>query len=159
MQGLNVNLYLSTLPAPGGLTLVEAMSIGLPIIFHSCYSYPGLAMHDLVYPEAMVWRDESDFDQILDQLSSDNLAKHHAFSLNHFNRFHSIAQLSSYLSESPIKGKAINLSELELRVHHSYQHDELRSYIDQLETRKINISTHMSFRSRLIRKIKRLFTK
>tara|TARA_B100000586_G_C20096349_1_gene422675 strand:- start:413 stop:1939 length:1527 start_codon:yes stop_codon:yes gene_type:complete len=142
LEELNVTLYLTTTPSVGGLTLTEVMSKGIPIIKHSCYTSKKLRMSDLTYPEAYIWKNNSEFDTILSQLNYEILKKHHKFSINHFNKTHNQNHLSLYLNKEKIIGKKIDLKTLNTTIHiqnDQNNQNELLIYLDRLDHEHIRI--------------------
>jgi hypothetical protein len=129
----NVNLFVGGIPLSGGLTLIEVMSRGIPIIHHVSYTHYKLASPDLCYETALFWRNNDDFNEILDSLTIENLAVQSKESYNHYVRIHHPKNLKKYLNEPIIYGRKIDLKKVKKQIKSFMQKDELKVYLDTLE--------------------------
>jgi glycosyltransferase involved in cell wall biosynthesis len=99
LMNLGVDLYISSFPLGGGKTILEAMSIGIPLLMHENYRSRLLSGVDLAYPEAYVWRNEDELFSVLAGLNPQDLEQHSAWSYQHFLRFHSEKVLIEAITE------------------------------------------------------------
>lgn len=89
LLSLGVDLYISSFPLGGGKTILEAMSVGIPLLMHENYRSRLLGGVDISYPEAFVWRNEAELFGILKDLSPQVLEKHSKYALSYFMGWHS----------------------------------------------------------------------
>lgn len=75
---LKVDLYLCSFPLGGGRTAIEIMGAGVPILIHQNSVSRFHGGHDLVYPEAFVWRTEERFKAHLMNVTREVLSAHSA---------------------------------------------------------------------------------
>ncbi len=99
LQDHKVDLYLASFPYGAGLTLIEAMGAGVPIIMHRHMFSRVLSSLELAYPEAFSW---SDPEKLLDHLSKVNeveLAREKILSRKQYETFHRPEILRRYLED------------------------------------------------------------
>jgi hypothetical protein len=83
-----VDLYISSFPLGGGKATLEAMASGTPLLMHESYLSRFHGGVDIAYPDAFVWRDESEFLSVLNGLDGDVLLQHSIKAKAHFDKFH-----------------------------------------------------------------------
>ncbi len=69
LQKFNVDVYIASFPYGAGLTLIEVMGAGIPVIMHRHVYSRVLSGLELAYPEAFNWDDP---DRLLDHLANLN---------------------------------------------------------------------------------------
>jgi glycosyltransferase involved in cell wall biosynthesis len=97
---LGVDLYISSFPLGGGKTILEAMSVGIPLLVHENYRSRLAGGMDLAYPEAFVWRNEDELFRILKGLSPQLLEKHSGWALSHIESYHTKTALIDAVGSS-----------------------------------------------------------
>lgn len=100
-----VDVYLTSFPLGGGKSVIEAMSVGVPLIMHENYHARLLSGVDLGYPQAFVWRDDAQLLLILGRLTRDELERHSRLAREHFQGRHTLQALAAAVS-----GPAANAS-------------------------------------------------
>lgn len=93
-----VDLYLPSFPLGGGKSLLEAMSVGLPMLMHENYHDRLLSGVDLGYPEAWVWRTDSELLAALGRLTRADLERHGRAARAHFESHHHPRVLAAALA-------------------------------------------------------------
>ena len=97
----NVDLYISSFPLGGGKTTVEAMAAGIPLLMHQNYNSRFLSAVDLAYPDAWVWRSESELINIISKISLTDLERHSHLAKAHYKKYHSekvLVDLANFLN-------------------------------------------------------------
>jgi hypothetical protein len=100
---LEVDLYIPTLPQSGGKALIDVMSAGVPILLHQNARDRLWSSIDLVYPEALSWKNLGELDQLLDRFDADCWAAQARASRSYFERFHSKTMFVEQLREGGIE--------------------------------------------------------
>lgn len=80
----NVDLYLSSFPYGAGLTIVEAMAAGVPVLSHRSQLGDLFGGSSLLYPGAMQWNNYDDFDRLIKDLTPDFLSSQSIVARQHF---------------------------------------------------------------------------
>ena len=122
---LGVDLYISSFPMGGGKTILEAMSVGIPLLMHENYRSRLLGGVDLAYPKAFIWRNENELFRVFDGISPQILEKHSEWALRHFISWHSekvLIEAVDDLTAQDIK-KIPKLKE--------YYPNELQAYLEE----------------------------
>jgi hypothetical protein len=60
LQEKGVDVYIASFPYGGGITLIEAMGAGVPVVLHRHIYSRILSGLELAYPEAFSWRSPAD---------------------------------------------------------------------------------------------------
>ena len=76
LHDFKVDLYITSFPYGGGLTLIEAMGAGVPVAIHRHIYSRVLSGVDLDYPSAFSWQDPDEVIQYCSTVSTDELQKH-----------------------------------------------------------------------------------
>lgn len=71
----NVDLYVASFPYGGGLTLIEAMGAGVPVVIHRHIYSRVLSGIDLAYPSAFSWQNPDDLIFYCSKVTADSLIK------------------------------------------------------------------------------------
>lgn len=95
------DLYVASFPYGGGLTLIEAMGAGLPVVLHNHIYSRVLSSVDLAYPGAFVWRQPEELLDYCTSLTADQLHQQSAAARRHFEQYH-LAEHLPKLIESPL---------------------------------------------------------
>lgn len=83
-----VDLYLSSFPIAGALTLVEAMGAGIPSVIHKHISSRFLSCMDLAYTEAFCWRHTSELIEYCKNVSPDHLSSQSRPAREQYEKYH-----------------------------------------------------------------------
>lgn len=115
LNELGVDVYVSSFPFGGGLTLIEVMGAGIPVILHqdACLRFLGGA--ELVYPEAFKWSDSRELIKHLANLKLDDLRSESRLSRLRYEQFHKFKTMNNYFQDCDsfnpvIPPSSINLS-------------------------------------------------
>ena len=88
LHDYQVDLYIASFPYGGGLTLVEAMGAGIPVVIHKHIFSRVLSCIELAYPEAYSWRYPDELLNYCRSLTVDNLKNQSGFSRIQYEMFH-----------------------------------------------------------------------
>jgi len=122
---LKIDLYLTSFPLGGGLVAIEVMSAGIPILAHSNYRSSFFSSADLVYPEAVVWRELSELDEVFQKYTSYYLNQQSLKAISFYRANHSPELLKRCVLDV-IEG---NRSPVPVRP--VYFPDQLQSFLDE----------------------------
>ena len=98
LQEYNVDLYVASFPHGAGLTLIEAMGAGIPVIMHEHINSRVLSSLELAYPEAFSWRDPKDLLEYLNKIDQEAVNAESAKSRKWYEENHSSKILELYLN-------------------------------------------------------------
>lgn len=98
LQEHKVDLYLASFPYGAGLTLIEAMGAGVPVIMHKHMYSRVLSSLELAYPEAYCWSDPDELLAHLSGLQPERLVRERYLARQQYERFHRPEILQNYLS-------------------------------------------------------------
>lgn len=101
-QSLNenkVDVYLASFPYGAGLTLIEAMGAGIPVIMHQHMHSRVLSGLELAYPEAFRWSEPKDLLVYLASLRPEELEYEKALSRLRYEKFHRSEILQAYFKD------------------------------------------------------------
>ena len=99
MQQHKVDVYLASFPYGAGLTLIEAMGAGIPVIMHQHMYSRVLSGLELAYPEAFRWSEPENLLSHLANLSRVRLEPERKLSRLRYEQFHRPEILSTYLRD------------------------------------------------------------
>ena len=99
LQEHKVDAYIASFPYGAGLTLIEAMGAGVPVIMHEHMYSPVLSGLELAYPEAYRWSDPDDLLAHLASLRPERLEQEKYLSRQQYERFHRPEILRAYLHD------------------------------------------------------------
>jgi hypothetical protein len=146
-----VDVYVSSFPLGGGKSLIEAMSVGVPVITHESYRSRYHAGSDLAYPDSYTWSEYEDLDRIFKQWDQPLLKQHGAFALQHFERY--------YSKEAFLKAFAGGLDGADLVPPlHAYHRNQLQNHLDIKRQRAQEIEPVISEKNRIFQEWKNVFS-
>lgn len=93
-----VDLYLPSFPLGGGKSVLEAMSVGLPLLMHENYHDRLLSGVDLAYPQAWVWRTDAQLLEALARTTRAELEQQAQAARTHFESHHHPRVLAAALA-------------------------------------------------------------
>lgn len=99
LQENAVDVYIGSFPYGAGLTLIEAMGAGVPIIMHQHMYSRVLSGLELAYPEAFRWADPEELFAHLASLEPERLKGEKRLSRQRYEAFHRPEILSAYLRD------------------------------------------------------------
>ena len=88
LHDFNVDLYITSFPYGGGLTLIEAMGAGVPVALHRHIYSRVLSGIDLAYPEAFIWQDPDALIEYCCTVTADELLKHGEIARRQYENFY-----------------------------------------------------------------------
>lgn len=88
LHDYRVDLYISSFPYGGGLTLIEAMGAGVPVVLHRHIFSRVLSVIDLAYPEAFCWRYPEELLDYCSRLKPENLEEQSILGRKQYEKFH-----------------------------------------------------------------------
>jgi len=103
-----VDLYITSFPYGGGLTLIEAMGAGISVALHRHIFSRILSGIDLAYPEAFSWRNPNELLNYCVSLTSEDLEKTGKLARIQYEKFHSRENLQSILNDTDHDGSIPN---------------------------------------------------
>ncbi len=96
LNEFGVDIYITSFPFGGGLTLIEVMGAGIPIILHQDASLTFLGGAEMVYPDAFRWSDSKELIKHLENLRLDDLRSESRLSRLRYEKFHKFEILKNY---------------------------------------------------------------
>lgn len=99
---LDIDLYLPTLPQSGGKAIIDVMSMGVPILAHHNARDRLNGSIDLIYPEALSWRTQAEFEKIIDEFNEAEWQRQSSAAYRYFQRYHSKEKFIEQLRQSGI---------------------------------------------------------
>lgn len=98
LQKNKVDVYIASFPYGGGLTLIEAMGAGVPVVLHRHIFSRILSGLDIAHPDAFSWRWPEDLITYCLHLTPDALAKAGKSGREQYEKFHTKQTLSRILN-------------------------------------------------------------
>ncbi|WP_095130193.1 glycosyltransferase family 4 protein [Pseudomonas sp. Irchel s3h14] len=130
-----VDVYVSSFPLGGGKSLIEAMSIGVPVVTHESYRSRYHAGSDLAYPDSYTWSQYEELGRIFKQWDQPLLKQHAASAQLHFERY--------YSQEALLKAFASGLDSAALVPPlHAYHRNQLQNHLD-IKRQKVQEIGHL----------------
>lgn len=99
LQEHEVDVYIASFPYGAGLTLIEALGAGVPVIMHQHVYSRVLSGLELAYPEAFRWADPEDLFSHLASLEPERLEHEKWLSRQRYEVFHRPEILQAYLRD------------------------------------------------------------
>lgn len=99
LQEHEVDVYIASFPYGAGLTLIEAMGAGIPVIMHQHMYSRVLSGLELAYPEAFSWADPEDLLTYLEALEPESLQHEKCLARERYEAFHHPEMLRDYLRD------------------------------------------------------------
>jgi glycosyltransferase involved in cell wall biosynthesis len=96
----SVDVFIAPFPYGAGLTLIEALGAGVPVILHQHIYSRLLGGLDLAYPEAFCWNDPEALLIHLSTLRPERLEFERHLSRQRYEKFHRPELLSNYFNQS-----------------------------------------------------------
>lgn len=93
----SIDLYIASFPMSGARATMEAMGSGIPILIHVSSLDRFFSGIDSAYPEAFLWKNTNEFDQLLISLDQKSLEKASLEAREHYLRYHSRDFLVEYM--------------------------------------------------------------
>lgn len=138
-----VDVYIASFPIGGGKAVVEAMSVGIPVVTHESYRSRYLGCVNLAYPESFVWNTYEQLIDIFECWDVKALRKHGQFALRHFERYYSKDAFVKAFANDPACAADVP----PLRAYHG---NRLMNYLDSRRVREQRYGWLESDRSRLL---------
>ena len=127
LQEYNVDLYVASFPHGAGLTLIEAMGAGIPVIMHEHINSRVLSSLELAYPEAFSWRDPKDLLEYLNKIDQEAVNAESAKSRKWYEENHNSKILELYLNNP----NAYNIKVPSLSKKYIPKWDEWAGWVEQ----------------------------
>lgn len=99
LQEYGVNIYIASFPYGAGLTLIEAMGAGVPVVLHRHMYSRVLSGLELAYAEAFNWTEPEELVNYLGALIPENIDFESKLSRIHYEKYHHPDILRSYLRD------------------------------------------------------------
>lgn len=106
LQVHQVDLYIASFPYGGGLTLLEAMGAGVPVVLHQHLFSEILSGIDLAYEDAFAWRYPQQLLEHLRHLTRERLQHEQICARREFEKFYDSRWLPDFLircDDKPVK--------------------------------------------------------
>lgn len=144
LHELRIDLYISSFPYIGGLTLLEAMGAGTPVVMHNHIASRLLSGVDMAHPEVFFWRDPNELFDYCKNLSASELIRLSKIGRQHFEDYHSRELLVKFLDKKNLQFCRI---------------DSQRKYFKQQDEWVFFLEQQISFGHLFGRELYRLFRK
>lgn len=138
-----VDVYVASFPIGGGKAVIEALSVGLPVVTHESYRSRYHSGCDLTYPESYVWGNYEDLSEIFGCWNESLLKEQAVLALQYFERY--------YSKEAFLKAFADGRNaDTDVPPLHLYRGNRLESYLDMRRARKLTWDPIESENKRLL---------
>ena len=151
LQEQHVDVYVASFPYGAGLTLIEAMGAGIPVILHRHLWSRMLSGIELAYPEAFHWNKPKDLLSYISTIDQSRLATEGIVARKHYKKFHLPDVLANYLKHPDI----VKYDPLPLKTELIFQQDEWASSV--LSQITLSVIAYNWF-YRFFRKVRTLFS-
>jgi len=151
LQEHDIDVYLASFPYGAGLTLIEAMGAGIPVIMHQHMYSRVLSGLEIAYPEAFSWADPDVLLKHISKLKREKLIQEGQIARLHYKNFHRPEMLRGFLADS---NKA-TITAPPLNKEFQPQYDEWAAW---QEAQLTFLKLIHRFLHRAIRKIRRTIT-
>jgi glycosyltransferase involved in cell wall biosynthesis len=98
LQQYKVDIYIASFPHGAGLTLIEAMGAGVPVIMHEHINSRVLSSLELAYPESFRWRESKDLIEYLKNITHVSILAERELARKWYEKNHRSEILESYLN-------------------------------------------------------------
>ncbi|CAH2799432.1 MAG: FIG00459948: hypothetical protein [uncultured Paraburkholderia sp.] len=147
----SVDVYLGSFPLGGGKALIEAMSVGIPVVTHESYRSRYHGGCDLTYPDSYTWSRYDELARIFEQWDEQLLKQHGESALRHFERYYSKDAFLSAFAKG--RNEAPDIPPLRI-----YRGNPLQNYLDIRRQREQAIAQVESEKNRIFDEWKTLFS-
>lgn len=100
----HVDMYIASFPYGGGLTLIEAMGAGVPVVLHRHIFSRVLSGIDIGYPGVFSWREPPELLDICSKVTAEKLQQHSLLARKHYMQYHRHQVLAEALLAADGKG-------------------------------------------------------
>ncbi|CAG9200817.1 conserved hypothetical protein [Paraburkholderia caribensis] len=145
----SVDVFVGSFPLGGGKALIEAMSVGVPVVTHESYRSRYHGGGELTYPESFMWSRYEELARIFEQWNEPLLKQHGEAALRHFEQYYSKEAFLNAFSTKP--GTAPEVPPLRI-----YRGNPLRNYLDSRRQREQVIALLESEKNRIFGEWKNL---
>ncbi len=104
LQEHHVDLYVASFPYGGGLTLIEAMGAGVPVLLHQHVFSRVLSGIDIAYPGVFSWREPAELLEICSKVTAEQLQQHSHLARKQYMQYHRQQVLTEALVAADGKG-------------------------------------------------------
>lgn len=100
----HVDMYIASFPYGGGLTLIEAMGAGVPVVLHRHVFSRVLSSIDIAYPGVFSWREPAELLDICSNVTAAQLQRHSLLARKQYMQYHRQQVLIEALTAADGKG-------------------------------------------------------
>lgn len=100
----HVDMYIASFPYGGGLTLIEAMGAGVPVVLHRHIFSRVLSGIDIGYPGVFSWREPPELLDICSKVTAEKLQQHSLLARKQYMQYHRHQLLAEALLAADGKG-------------------------------------------------------
>lgn len=103
----HVDMYIASFPYGGGLTLIEAMGAGVPVVLHQHIFSRVLSSIDIAYPRVYSWREPSELLAIFSNVTAEQLQQHSLLARKQYMQYHRHQILAEVMTATAASGKGL----------------------------------------------------